>query len=76
VEDARGPKCARPSPGEGFIAHRMRISGELQLMLVTEELTLESIASVQPVPRLFSNPSLVETRRCLRRQVRKEAAQS
>ncbi len=43
MEDARG-LYARPSPGEGFTARRMGISGDLKLMSVIEQLMLHSPA--------------------------------
>ncbi len=43
-------------------------------MTVIKQLTLHSIAQVRLVPLEFTNPPLTETRRQVRRQVRKEAA--
>ena len=66
-------KYARPSPGKGFTARRMGISGDLQAMTGMQKFSLPA-ERIRFVPLWFSNPPLTEMRRSMRRQVRKEAA--
>jgi hypothetical protein len=65
--------CRTPARPLERTAQRMGISGDLQLMSLTEQLSLHSDVCVA-IPLWFTNPPLTETRRQVRRQVRKEAA--
>ncbi len=48
---------ARPSPREGFTAHRMGISGDLQLMPVTEQCSLHSNAHASYPSVVLQSPT-------------------
>ena len=64
------------SPREGFTAHRMRTSGELQLTRMPQDGSCARTARVQPASLLFSGITSIETKRCWRWQARKEAVRS